>query len=90
VNVTKGTRITAQWLDVYRCSVAGEQSKAPAAHGRDVTGTVRHIYGAGNFDPRAVFYIDPDGDCDLPRVADCSCGLPHVAVKAQHVTGVLT
>jgi hypothetical protein len=92
--IAKGSRITAQWYDaankpIGSWSLAGVSVKALAAQCVIVAGTVRHIYGAGNFDPRAVFYIDPDGDCDLPRVTDCSCGKPHVAVKAQHVTGVL-
>lgn len=83
--ITKGTRIRARWLQSTNASLAGCQPKVGAVS-REVTGIVRHVYGTRPDGGEVTFYIDPDA-WDGPTVSDCSCGGPHVAVKAAWVVG---
>lgn len=86
--ITKGTRIRARWLQSTNASLAGCQPKVGAV-AREVTGVVRHVYGTkpdGGGVRTNSSNIDPDA-WDGPTVSDCSCGGPHVAVKAAWVVG---
>ena len=83
--ITKGTRIRATWIQSTSASLAGCQPKVGAV-ARDVAGIVRHVYGTRPDGGDITFYVDADA-WDGPTVSDCSCGGPHVAVKAAWVVG---
>jgi hypothetical protein len=83
--ITKGTRVRATWLDAAPVALAGMQLKLGAV-ARSVTGIVRHVYGTKPDGGGITFYVDPDA-WDGPTVSNCSCGGPHVAVKAAWVVG---
>jgi hypothetical protein len=92
-NVVKGTRIRAHWLRANNppSCLAGMQLKFGATS-CDVTGVVRHFRGDHPTEPTVIaIFIDPDGDCDLPRVRPegCSCEKPHVQVNPKWVTEIL-
>jgi hypothetical protein len=89
MNVTKGTRVRAQWFEATGASLAGMQMKVGASS-REVVGVVRHIYGKTPDDPDPTLYLDPETLWDGPTANDCSCGGPHVRVQGRHVVEVLT
>jgi hypothetical protein len=90
VNINKGTRIRAQWLQPFPASLSGAQLKF-AAKSFDVSGTVRHIRCASLEDQSSyVFFIDPDDESifkeiegvEIPR---CTCGKPHLQILPKWV-----
>lgn len=87
LDIVKGTRIRAQWIDAEVVGLAGVQMKFGATS-REVTGVVRHIYGL-TADVPEWLYVDPDDAWDGPTVTDCSCGGPHVRVRPRHVVEIL-
>lgn len=89
--IRKGDRIRAQWLATHLCALAGAQMKF-GAHGRELTGTVRHVRGDHPVNPTVVkLYVDPEGDFDGPKTTPygCTCDHPHVEVDPSWVAEVL-
>ena len=93
VNVTKGSRIRAEWfkakMDPPAC-LAGMQLKFGATR-FEVVGVVKHVRGDHPTNPTVIrFYVDPDHTWDGPTVTPegCTCGHPHVEINPAHVVGM--
>lgn len=90
--VTKGTRVRAQFLRANPgASLSGMQTKF-SCEAVDVTGTIAHFRTDDPVKQEVVkVYLDPDGDCRLPRVRPhgCTHEAGHVEVDSKHIVGVL-
>lgn len=85
--IKKGDRIQARWFQATKASLAGVQPKVGVAE-VVVTGVVKHVRGDHPTSPTIIrFYVDPDGDCNEPRVQayGCTCSGGHVEVNPAHV-----
>jgi hypothetical protein len=89
-NITKGTRITAQWFQAHPVALAGVQPKVGAV-GATVSGVVRHIRADRPDAVRAdALFIDADLGWSGPTVRPpgCTCAAEHVLVKPAWVVAV--
>ena len=92
LDVVKGSRIKANWLKAHITCLAGVQMKLGATS-EEVVGIVRHIRTDNLEDPKEIrFFIDPEGDFKGARVnvIGCTCGHPHIEIRPEWVTEVLT
>jgi hypothetical protein len=84
VNITKGTRIRARWLDTKFVSLAGAQIKAEGQY-REVTGVVRHVRGDHPTNPTEIrLFVEADGGVLCPK-----CNVHEVMIDPKHVVEVL-
>jgi len=91
-HITKGTKVTARWLQAKLVALSGMQMKTGATE-HVVTGVCRHFRGNDPVNPTEVkVFIDPEGDVspDLKRVRPhgCSCPEPHIEINPDHIIKV--
>lgn len=87
IDIIKGSRIYAEWFEVYPASLSGAQMKMGATQ-MQLTGTVQHIRSDGS---SIRFFVDADENSFLFKAVDigCGCGYPHIELRSEWVKKVL-
>ena len=92
VNIVKGSHVRVQVMQAYMPCLSGMQPKFGVKM-YAFTGITKHFYSASpDGSTGAHIYVTPDdwNDVgDMTRVADCSCGGPHVVITSKSIVGVL-